>query len=191
MTSLFPSWCLNSYRNSFLSSARLCLSKGQPRPSRMEFCLITRFAKWMVLCCGILRFVKLPALVFFCLCAAMFAGAQCGISNLGGCPATATATPATGTAPLAVTLNTTPPFSEAPSPSTWLFSRWDFGDGQTAITTQATHTYTVPGTYIASAYYVSTYSMGLMTENGGEGGTDPTVLASATITVTAPIVITS
>src|SRR5436190_8391678 len=180
MTPLFPSRCLNSYRNSFLSSARLCLSKGRRYPSRMEFCLITRFAKWMVLCCGILRFVKLPALVFFCLCAAMFASAQCGISNLGGCPATATASPATGPAPLAVTLNTTPPFSEVPSPSTWLFSRWDFGDGQTAITAQTTHTYTVPGTYIASAYYALTSS----SEDGFSS--DPTVLASATITVTAP-----
>ena len=63
------------------------------------------------------------------------------------------ASPTAGSAPLAVTFNTSPPFSEAPSPTTWLFSRWDFGDGQTAITAQATHTYTVPGTYIASAYY--------------------------------------
>src|SRR5205814_111957 len=54
--------------------------------------------------------------------------------------------------------------------------------GQTAITAQTTHTYTVPGTYIASAYYALTSS----SEDGFSS--DPTVLASATITVTAPVI---
>src|SRR5438046_56621 len=132
--------------------------------------------------------------LFTSLCVLLFSAcafAQCA-NNLGRCPAIAMASPTAGSAPLAVTFNTSPPFSEAPSPTTWLFSRWDFGDGQTATDAQATHTYTAPGTYIASAYYASTFSMGFMTEDGGGGGSSvPTVLASATIPVTTPRVIAS
>src|SRR5260370_4785794 len=54
MTWLFSNWCLNRYRNSFLSNARICVSRSEPRTNLMEVCLTGRFAKWLFLYCGIL-----------------------------------------------------------------------------------------------------------------------------------------
>ncbi|GAB6284757.1 MAG: hypothetical protein STSR0009_09570 [Methanoregula sp.] len=51
-----------------------------------------------------------------------------------------TASPTTGTAPLAVTFTDT----SANLPTSWL---WDFGDGSTSLEQNATHTYTLAGTY--------------------------------------------
>ncbi|WDZ85325.1 ThuA domain-containing protein [Micromonospora cathayae] len=58
----------------------------------------------------------------------------------------ATATPATGTAPVTVTFDGTATDAEGDTPLTYA---WDFGDGGTATTLDATHTYTVPGTFTA------------------------------------------
>ncbi|MCX4469987.1 ThuA domain-containing protein [Micromonospora sp. NBC_01655] len=60
---------------------------------------------------------------------------------------TATATPATGTAPVTVSFDGTATDAEGDTPLTYA---WDFGDGQTATTLDATHTYTVPGTFTAT-----------------------------------------
>jgi PKD repeat protein len=54
-----------------------------------------------------------------------------------------TASPTTGFAPLSVTFTDT----SAGQPTSWL---WDFGDGATATTQNATHTYSSPGTYTVS-----------------------------------------
>ncbi|MEV1290360.1 ThuA domain-containing protein [Micromonospora sp. NPDC049679] len=60
---------------------------------------------------------------------------------------TATATPTTGTAPLPVSFTGTATDAENDSPLTYA---WDFGDGGRATTRTATHTYTTPGTFIAT-----------------------------------------
>ncbi|MEU4676585.1 ThuA domain-containing protein [Micromonospora sp. NPDC023737] len=60
---------------------------------------------------------------------------------------TATATPTTGTAPLAVAFDGTATDAEGDTPLTYA---WDFGDGGTASTLDATHTYTSPGTFTAT-----------------------------------------
>ncbi len=60
---------------------------------------------------------------------------------------TATATPTTGTAPVTVAFSGTATDAEDDTPFTYA---WDFGDGGTANTLNATHTYTVPGTFTAT-----------------------------------------
>ncbi|MEV0807535.1 ThuA domain-containing protein [Micromonospora sp. NPDC050200] len=60
---------------------------------------------------------------------------------------TAKATPATGTAPVTVAFDGTATDAEGDTPLTYA---WDFGDGGTATTLNATHTYTVPGTFTAT-----------------------------------------
>ncbi|MBO4204719.1 ThuA domain-containing protein [Micromonospora echinofusca] len=60
---------------------------------------------------------------------------------------TAAATPATGTAPVQVSFTGTATDAENDTPLTYA---WDFGDGGTASTLNATHTYTVPGTFTAT-----------------------------------------
>ncbi|MEV4760295.1 ThuA domain-containing protein [Micromonospora sp. NPDC049559] len=60
---------------------------------------------------------------------------------------TATATPTTGTAPLAVTFTGTATDGDGDTPLTYA---WDFGDGGTANTLEARHTYTAPGTFTAT-----------------------------------------
>ncbi|WP_432955651.1 ThuA domain-containing protein [Micromonospora haikouensis] len=59
----------------------------------------------------------------------------------------ATATPTTGTAPVTVAFDGTATDAEGDTPLTYA---WDFGDGKTASTLDATHTYTVPGTFTAT-----------------------------------------
>ncbi|TDC56533.1 DUF1349 domain-containing protein [Micromonospora sp. KC207] len=59
----------------------------------------------------------------------------------------ATATPTTGTAPVNVAFDGTATDAEGDTPLTYA---WDFGDGKTASTLDATHTYTVPGTFTAT-----------------------------------------
>ncbi|MEH1167932.1 ThuA domain-containing protein [Micromonospora sp. CPCC 205539] len=60
---------------------------------------------------------------------------------------TATATPATGTAPVTVAFDGTATDAEGDTPLTYA---WDFGDGGTATTVDASHTYTSPGTFTAT-----------------------------------------
>lgn len=56
------------------------------------------------------------------------------------------ATPTSGTAPLAVAFSGTATDAEGDTPLTYA---WDFGDGGTADTLEANHTYTAPGTFTA------------------------------------------
>ncbi|WP_251840939.1 ThuA domain-containing protein, partial [Oceanitalea stevensii] len=58
-----------------------------------------------------------------------------------------TTTETTGTAPLAVSFTAT---ATDPDDDTPLTYAWDFGDGTTADTAQASHTYTAPGRYTAT-----------------------------------------
>ncbi len=60
---------------------------------------------------------------------------------------TATATPTTGIAPVSVAFSGTATDAEDDTPFTYA---WDFGDGGTASTLNATHTYTTPGTFTAT-----------------------------------------
>ncbi|GIJ26209.1 hypothetical protein Vqi01_13710 [Micromonospora qiuiae] len=60
---------------------------------------------------------------------------------------TATATPTTGIAPVTVAFSGTATDAEDDTPFTYA---WDFGDGGTADTLDATHTYTTPGTFTAT-----------------------------------------
>ncbi|NJC16218.1 PKD repeat protein/glucose/arabinose dehydrogenase/type 1 glutamine amidotransferase [Micromonospora profundi] len=60
---------------------------------------------------------------------------------------TATATPATGTAPVTVAFDGTATDAEGDTPLTYA---WDFGDGGSASTLDASHTYTSPGTFTAT-----------------------------------------
>ncbi|MDQ7904483.1 ThuA domain-containing protein [Phytohabitans sp. ZYX-F-186] len=57
------------------------------------------------------------------------------------------ATPTTGTAPVNVEFTGTATDAEGDTPLTYA---WDFGDGGTADTLNATHTYTAPGTFTAT-----------------------------------------
>ncbi|MDG4773054.1 ThuA domain-containing protein [Solwaraspora sp. WMMD792] len=58
-----------------------------------------------------------------------------------------TATPTSGTAPLTVAFDGTATDAEGDTPLTYA---WDFGDGGTADTLDASHTYTAPGTFVAT-----------------------------------------
>ncbi|MEV4541816.1 ThuA domain-containing protein [Micromonospora echinaurantiaca] len=60
---------------------------------------------------------------------------------------TATASPATGTAPVTVAFDGTATDAEGDTPLTYA---WDFGDGGTASALDTTHTYTSPGTFTAT-----------------------------------------
>ncbi|GGM50325.1 hypothetical protein GCM10011608_39060 [Micromonospora sonchi] len=60
---------------------------------------------------------------------------------------TATATPTAGIAPVSVAFSGTATDAEDDTPFTYA---WDFGDGGTASTLNATHTYTTPGTFTAT-----------------------------------------
>ncbi|RSM72693.1 PKD domain-containing protein [Actinoplanes sp. ATCC 53533] len=60
---------------------------------------------------------------------------------------TAAATPAAGTAPVMVAFDGTATDAEGDTPLTYA---WDFGDGGTAKTLDASHTYRVPGTFTAT-----------------------------------------
>ncbi|WP_091556280.1 ThuA domain-containing protein [Micromonospora pattaloongensis] len=60
---------------------------------------------------------------------------------------TATATPASGTAPQTVSFTGTATDAEGDTPLTYA---WDFGDGGKATTLNASHTYTTPGTFTAT-----------------------------------------
>ena len=68
-----------------------------------------------------------------------------GVAEQGAPQVTATATPTSGVAPLEVTFGGTVFDPEGGD----LTYAWDFGDGGTADTLEATHTYTEPGTYTA------------------------------------------
>jgi cytochrome c len=59
----------------------------------------------------------------------------------------ATATPPSGTAPFAVSFTGTATDAEGDNPLTYA---WDFGDGGSATTANATHTYTAPGNFTAT-----------------------------------------
>lgn len=81
------------------------------------------------------------------------------VSSSAGCIDTAiTATPiviggynSSFTAPDSVCVNDLVTFTNTTTPPP-INSSWAFGDGGTATTTDATHTYTVPGTYVAWLY---------------------------------------
>ena len=60
---------------------------------------------------------------------------------------TAAATPTTGTAPFTVAFTGSATDAEGDTPLTYA---WDFGDGGTATTANANHTYTAPGTFTAT-----------------------------------------
>ncbi|MFC8848918.1 MULTISPECIES: ThuA domain-containing protein [unclassified Micromonospora] len=70
-----------------------------------------------------------------------------GVTDNAPPQVSATATPATGTAPVTVVFDGTATDAEGDTPLTYA---WDFGDGQTASTLDATHTYAVPGTFTAT-----------------------------------------
>ncbi|MEO3927485.1 ThuA domain-containing protein [Micromonosporaceae bacterium B7E4] len=70
-----------------------------------------------------------------------------GVTDNAPPTVTATATPTTGTAPVAVSFDGTANDAEGDDPLTYA---WDFGDGGTATTLDATHTYTAPGTFTAT-----------------------------------------
>ncbi|MGI5523927.1 ThuA domain-containing protein [Micromonospora sp. CA-259024] len=70
-----------------------------------------------------------------------------GVTENGPPTVSATATPATGTAPVTVAFDGTATDAEGDTPLTYA---WDFGDGGTATTLDASHTYTSPGTFTAT-----------------------------------------
>ncbi|SCE95355.1 Glucose/arabinose dehydrogenase, beta-propeller fold [Micromonospora matsumotoense] len=70
-----------------------------------------------------------------------------GVTDNAPPQVTATANPATGTAPVTVAFTGTATDTEGDTPLTYA---WDFGDGGTATTLNATHTYTTPGTFTAT-----------------------------------------
>ncbi|WP_434741725.1 ThuA domain-containing protein [Micromonospora sp. SH-82] len=70
-----------------------------------------------------------------------------GVTDNAPPTVTATATPTTGTAPVTVAFVGTATDPEGDTPLTYA---WDFGDGATADTLNAEHTYTVPGTFTAT-----------------------------------------
>ncbi|GIJ31983.1 ThuA domain-containing protein [Micromonospora sediminimaris] len=70
-----------------------------------------------------------------------------GVTDNAPPAVTATATPATGTAPLTIAFGGTATDPEGDTPLTY---EWDFGDGGTADTLQAEHTYAAPGNFTAT-----------------------------------------
>jgi len=70
-----------------------------------------------------------------------------GVTDNAPPAVTASANPTTGTAPLAVEFTGTATDAEGDTPLTYA---WDFGDGGSADTLNATHTYPVPGTFTAT-----------------------------------------
>ncbi|MBQ1048836.1 ThuA domain-containing protein [Micromonospora sp. C51] len=70
-----------------------------------------------------------------------------GVTDNAPPAVTATATPATGTAPLTIAFGGTATDPEGDTPLTY---EWEFGDGGTADTLQAEHTYTAPGNFTAT-----------------------------------------
>ncbi|WBB55102.1 ThuA domain-containing protein [Verrucosispora sp. WMMD573] len=70
-----------------------------------------------------------------------------GVTDNAPPAVTATATPASGTAPVTIAFGGTATDPEGDTPLTY---EWDFGDGGTADTLQAEHTYTAPGNYTAT-----------------------------------------
>ena len=87
------------------------------------------------------RFVLLAALAA---CGGSSSGSQPDAANGGSPTATASATPTTGTAPLAVQLNCDASGGDAP-----LSFVWDFGDGTQSTLQNPSHTYTTAGMYTA------------------------------------------
>ncbi|MEW2431512.1 ThuA domain-containing protein [Micromonospora sp. NPDC047644] len=70
-----------------------------------------------------------------------------GVTENGPPVVSATATPGTGTAPVTVAFDGTATDAEGDTPLTYA---WDFGDGGTATTLDASHTYTTAGTFTAT-----------------------------------------
>ncbi|MGC4767724.1 ThuA domain-containing protein [Micromonospora sp. DT44] len=70
-----------------------------------------------------------------------------GVTENGPPVVTATATPTTGTAPVTVAFDGTATDAEGDTPLTYA---WDFGDGGTASTLDASHTYTSIGAFTAT-----------------------------------------
>ncbi len=70
-----------------------------------------------------------------------------------------TASPTTGTAPLAVTFTDT----SSNTPTSWL---WDFGDGSTSLEQNATHTYTLAGTYTVNLTVTNAAGSNTTTKTG-------------------------
>ncbi|MFF5217139.1 ThuA domain-containing protein [Micromonospora sp. NPDC000442] len=70
-----------------------------------------------------------------------------GVTDNAPPAVTATATPATGTAPVTIAFGGTATDPEGDIPLTY---EWDFGDGGTADTLQAEHTYAAPGNFTAT-----------------------------------------
>ncbi|MDG4831224.1 ThuA domain-containing protein [Solwaraspora sp. WMMD1047] len=70
-----------------------------------------------------------------------------GVTDNAPPQVSAVATPNAGTAPVTVEFDGTATDAEDDSPLTYA---WDFGDGATADTLDATHTYTVPGRFTAT-----------------------------------------
>jgi PKD repeat protein len=92
-----------------------------------------------------------------------------GVSANSPPSVTASAEPRSGTAPLSVAFTGT---ATDPEGNTPLAYAWDFGDGGTADTADATHTYTVPGTFTATL---------TVTDSRGAGAS-----ATVAVTVAAP-----
>lgn len=92
-----------------------------------------------------------------------------GVTDNSPPAVTASATPQTGTAPVTVRFDGSAVDAEGDEPLTYA---WDFGDGQTANTPDATHTYTTPGTFAAT-----------LTVTDGRGASG---YATAVVRVTAP-----
>ncbi|MDG4768077.1 ThuA domain-containing protein [Solwaraspora sp. WMMD406] len=69
-----------------------------------------------------------------------------GVTDNAPPQVTVTATPTSGTAPVTVAFGGTATDAEGDTP---LAYAWDFGDGSTADTLEASHTYTTPGTFTA------------------------------------------
>jgi PKD repeat protein len=84
-----------------------------------------------------------------------------------GTTASFVANPTSGTVPLAVQFNDT----SSNSPTSWY---WVFGDGNTSIVRNATHTFTTPGTY----------QVNLTASNAGDKSTSP--LQTITVTQSGP-----
>ncbi|BCJ60196.1 hypothetical protein Jiend_36180 [Micromonospora endophytica] len=70
-----------------------------------------------------------------------------GVTDNAPPTVTATATPTAGIAPVTVAFSGTATDAEDDTPFTY---EWDFGDGATADTLDANHTYTTPGTFTAT-----------------------------------------
>jgi hypothetical protein len=112
--------------------------------------------------------MRFLCLALFMCAAASMASAIC-FQGICSQPATATATPSGGYAPLPVSFNATPPMGGAQI--AYVFDHWDFGDGTMDTINQATHTYEQAGQFTAGAFWKP------------RGTNSPSMLASVVVNV--------